>query len=64
MPKAFCPACDADIEIEQEDASLFNQVRCPECDALLKVIEESPLELEEVSEEGEEDKEGDKEEDE
>ena len=64
MPKAFCPACDADIEIEQEDASLFNQVRCPKCDALLEVIEESPLELEEVSEEGEEDKEGDKEEDE
>jgi len=64
MPKAFCPVCNANIEIEQEDASLFNQVRCPECDALLKVIEENPLELEEVPEEWEEDKEGDKEEDE
>lgn len=58
MPKAICPVCDADIEIEQEDAFLFNQVRCPECDALLKVIEEKPLELAKVpEEEGEEEEE-------
>lgn len=54
MPKAICPLCDANIEIEQEDVFLFNQVRCPECDAMLEVIEETPLELEKVSEEGDE----------
>jgi len=58
MPKAICPVCDASTEIE--GVSLFKHVHCPECGALLEIIEENPLELAEVSEEeGEEGEEDD-----
>ena len=50
MPKALCPVCDADIRLTQDEAILYNQVSCPECGTLLEVVEESPLELEEVIE--------------
>ena len=54
MPEAICPVCDASTEIEE--VSLFKHVHCPECGALLEIIEENPLELAEVpEEEGEED---------
>ena len=60
MPKAICPVCDASTEIE--GVHLFKHVRCPECDALLEIIEENPLELAEVSEEeGEDGEEGEEE---
>jgi len=55
MPKAICPVCDASTEIE--GVYLFKHVRCPNCDALLEIIEEIPLELAEVSEEEEEEEE-------
>ncbi len=55
MPKAICPICDENIKIEEAEAYLFNQVRCPKCDALLEIVEESPLELEEIPEEEDED---------
>jgi len=51
MPKATCPACNARIHLSQDEAVLFEQVECPECGALLEVIDEEPLELGEVSEE-------------
>lgn len=51
MNKTICPVCDADIKVKS--IYLFNQVRCPECNALLEVVEENPLKLEEVFEEGE-----------
>lgn len=48
MPKGICPVCDGDVRLSQEDAVLYNQVHCSKCGALLEVVEESPLELEEV----------------
>lgn len=51
MPTIICPLCDARIEIEQEDAILFNQVRCPECRVLWEITGEDPLTLKWVSEE-------------
>ena len=51
MSKTICPVCNADIKVKS--IYLFNQVRCPECNALLEVVEENPLKLEEVFEEGE-----------
>jgi len=61
MSKTICPVCNQDITVES--IHLFSQVRCPKCNALLKVIEEYPLELEEVFEEedGDEEDDGDKE---
>ena len=49
MAKAICPVCDTSTEIE--GVYLLKHVRCPECDTLLEIIEENPLELAEVSEE-------------
>jgi lysine biosynthesis protein LysW len=51
MSKTICPVCNKNITVES--AYLFNQVRCPKCSALLEVVEEDPLKLEEVSEEEE-----------
>ena len=45
---ASCPSCDETIYVPIEDAYLENQIYCPECGALLKVVNESPLELEEI----------------
>jgi lysine biosynthesis protein LysW len=50
MPRAVCPVCDADVRLKEDEAVLYHQVRCPECGSLLEVIEESPLELEEIFE--------------
>jgi len=51
MPRAICPVCDARVHVSQDEAVLFERVECPECGALLEVVEEAPLELGEVSEE-------------
>ena len=60
MSKTICPVCDANITVKS--IYLFSQLRCPECNALLEVVEEKPLKLEEFFEEGEgtEDDEDDK----
>lgn len=55
MPKASCPVCDAEIDLTKGEAHIGNRVTCPDCGALLEVIEENPLELEEVYEEKGED---------
>jgi len=51
MSKTICPVCNKNITVKS--IYLFNQVRCPECNALLEVVEEKPLKLEEAFEEEE-----------
>ena len=51
MSKTICPVCNEGITVKS--VYLFSQVRCPKCNALLEVVEENPLELEEVFEEEE-----------
>ncbi|MCR4392306.1 MAG: lysine biosynthesis protein LysW [Candidatus Acetothermia bacterium] len=48
MPSGNCPVCDADIRLGKADAVYGKRITCPECGAILEVIEEDPLELEEV----------------
>jgi len=48
MPKAACPLCGKSVTMEEDDAMLFERVTCPHCDALLEVIDEDPLMLDEV----------------
>ncbi|MGC9529322.1 MAG: lysine biosynthesis protein LysW [Candidatus Bipolaricaulaceae bacterium] len=48
MPKANCPVCDADVRVYKEEATFGTRLTCPECGAFLEVVEEDPLELEEV----------------
>lgn len=48
MPRGNCPVCDADIRLGKAGAVYGKRITCPECGATLEVIEEDPLELEEV----------------
>jgi len=50
MPTIICPLCDARVEIEQEDAILRSQMRCPECSILLEITGEHPLTVKWISE--------------
>lgn len=48
MPRAVCPVCDAELRLSKTEAVLGRHLTCPECGAVLEVVEEEPLELEEV----------------
>lgn len=50
MPRATCPVCDAELRLSQAEAVFGRRLTCPECGAVLEVVEEDPLELEEVLE--------------
>ena len=52
MPYAICPGCDADVYVSGKP-TLGRQTRCPECDAVLAVVSENPLELDWTEEEDE-----------
>jgi lysine biosynthesis protein LysW len=49
MPKAVCPSCGKSIQLDDDEAVLFETVTCPYCDARLEVVEEDPVLLEEVT---------------
>jgi len=51
MPKATCPACGKSITLHEDEAILYERVACENCDALLEVIDEDPLMLDEVTDE-------------
>jgi alpha-aminoadipate carrier protein LysW len=57
-----CPACEGNIDIDEEDVDEGDTISCDECGAALKVIGTAPLELESAEEdaddEDEEDEEG------
>ncbi len=48
--KILCPVCDAALELDKDELSLFNRLRCEECEALLEVIDEDPVRLEWIEE--------------
>jgi DNA-directed RNA polymerase subunit M/transcription elongation factor TFIIS len=43
---AFCPECDAEIDIDSADAEVGDELSCSECGSLLRVANDAPLELE------------------
>jgi len=47
MPKAVCPACEGWVHVE-EAADLFDRVQCPDCGALLEIVDVEPFDLAEV----------------
>jgi predicted Zn finger-like uncharacterized protein len=55
MSTIVCPACDSSIEVDEDALSLANRFRCEECEALLEVANEDPLEIEWVLEKAEAD---------
>ena len=41
-----CPACEGNIDVDEEDVDEGDTISCDECGAALKVIGTAPLELE------------------
>jgi alpha-aminoadipate/glutamate carrier protein LysW len=45
-----CPACDAVIDVDEDDIDEGDSISCDECGADLKVLSTDPLEIEPVEE--------------
>jgi lysine biosynthesis protein LysW len=62
---ATCPSCDADLDFDEFEVDEDEIISCGECNASLRVVSTSPLELEELDDDDEdEDDEDEEEEDE
>ena len=58
---AFCPECDAELDIDEADVEIGDELSCSECGSLLRIANDSPLELDfaDDEDEDEEDEEDD-----
>ena len=45
-----CPACEGNIDVDEEDVDEGDTISCDECGADLKVVSTDPLELESADE--------------
>ncbi len=61
---ATCPSCDADLDFDEFEVDEDEIISCGECNASLRVISTSPLELEILDDEDDEDDDDDEEEEE
>ena len=43
---AICPECDSDIDIDEMDVDIGDELTCSECGSLLRIVNDSPIELE------------------
>ena len=50
MVDVVCPVCGEETTYMADEMTLFNRVECSRCHAILEVVAESPLELEPVDE--------------
>lgn len=56
---AICPECDSAIDIEEADADIGDELTCSECGSLLRVANDSPVELEVADDDLDEDEDDD-----
>jgi alpha-aminoadipate carrier protein LysW len=56
---AFCPECDAELDIDEADVEIGDELSCSECGSLLRVANDSPLELDFADEDEDDDEEED-----
>ena len=56
-----CPACEGNIDVDEEDVDEGDTISCDECGAGLKVVGTEPLELESAEDSDEEDEDDDEE---
>jgi len=54
MAMAICPACDAEVEVDELDADVGDELSCPECGENLVVNGIDPIELDFADDEDEE----------
>ena len=47
----ICPACEAEIELDEIDVDPGETIGCPECGMTLSVVRVSPIELDIANEE-------------
>ena len=59
----LCPECETDLDIEEDEVDEGEVVSCPECGTDFEVVTTTPLELNRISEEEEEEIEGEEKED-
>lgn len=55
----YCPECETDLDIEEDEVDEGEVVSCPECGSDFEVITANPIELKPVDEEEYEDDEDD-----
>ena len=53
----YCPECETDLDIQEDEVDEGEIVSCPECGTDFEVVTTSPLELQAVEEGYEEDEE-------
>jgi alpha-aminoadipate/glutamate carrier protein LysW len=60
----YCPECETDLDIDEEEVDEGEVVSCPECGTDFEVITINPIELKSVDEEEYEEEEDEEEEEE
>lgn len=58
----YCPECETDLDIEEDEVDEGAVVSCPECGSDFEVITVNPIELKMVGEDEEDDEEEEEEE--
>jgi alpha-aminoadipate carrier protein LysW len=53
----YCPECESDLDIEEDEVDEGEVVSCPECGTDFEVVTTNPIELKIVNEEEEEEEE-------
>jgi len=53
----YCPECESDLDIEEDEVDEGEVVSCPECGTDFEIVTVNPLELKPVEEEEEEEEE-------
>ena len=48
---AICPECDSAVDVDEFDVDIGDELTCSECGSLLRVANDSPLELDIADEE-------------
>ncbi|MCC7240669.1 MAG: hypothetical protein IT180_01985 [Acidobacteria bacterium] len=59
----ICPECDSDIELDELEVEIGDELTCSECGSLLRVVNDSPVELESDDEDDLDDEDDDDDED-
>ena len=51
---AVCPECDSPIDVDEFDVDIGDELTCAECGSLLRISNDSPVEVELADEEDDE----------